>query len=452
MSKRIVMCRWLGIGLLALLHTAPVRGAAPPAPALAAAVGSAATLIECCGGATVGICPTPAPCTHPAAPPAQSAAPPTPEAPVVDGGAPASAAPNAAAPAAPAASAPAPPSDPIMYVRDGQLRSHLFNIFVTAQLEPSMHPRLSFVGAHLLTKKSDLETRVFSDPVMASHQMRPVMMGDTEVQASGTVLMFALPPAKTLDFKSAVRLLPILSWGEPAPAPGKPSQEKSLIAEADVYLGNLGMAAAWTAATMLVLVVLLLSWSTAKSKVIRTFQPKPWLLLITGPDGYLSLWRAQLMIWTFAVGSLVFMYGLVQLKVPTIPETLVSLMGLSLATGVFGKMGQPPMSEAPPSPTPTPPAGNSPDPTGAKSAADTSAVSPNWFDLISTWNADLKQVELSIPKAQMVVWTLLVVLLFCIKSVLGGELWDVPWELVALTGFSQAGYLGDKVVVKSKKP
>jgi hypothetical protein len=59
-------------------------------------------------------------------------------------------------------------------------------------------------------------------------------------------------------------------------------------------------------------------------------------------------------------------------------------------------------------------------------------------------------LELSIPKAQMVVWTLVVILLFCIKSVLGGELWAVPWELVVLTGFSQAGYLGDKVVVQNK--
>ena len=357
-----------------------------------------------------------------------------------------------------------------MFVHDGQLRSHLFKIFVTAQLEPSMNPRLSFVGAHLLTEKSDLETQTFSDPVMASHQVRSVMMGDTEVPVSGTLLMFALPPAKQLEYKSAVRLLPILRWTEPQAAPDKPPQEKSLIAKEDVYLGNLLVSSIWTALTMAVILGLLLSWSTAKSTAIRTFQPKPWLLLITGPDGYLSLWRAQLMIWTFAVAGLVFLYGLVQLKIPSIPRSLVSLMGLSLATGVFGKMGQAPPSESPPPPPPpmppptppAPPAPPAPDPTSQRAAepepppaeatVDTSAVSPNWFDLISTWNKELKQVELSIPKAQMVVWTALVVLLFCVKSVLGGELWDVPWELVALTGFSQAGYLGDKVVVNKKRP
>ena len=351
-----------------------------------------------------------------------------------------------------------------MYVRDAQLRSHLFKIFVTAQLEPSMAPKLSFAGAHLLTERSDLEKQVFSKPLMASHQIRPITIGDTVVQASGTVLLFDLPPAKQLQYKSAVRLLPVLSWTQPSATPGGLPEERRLIGEEEVYLGNLGAAFVWTAVMMGAIAWLLLRWSKKKSEAIRTFQPKPWLLLITGPDGYLSLWRAQLMTWTFAVASLVFLYGLVQLKVPTIPETLVSLMGLSLATGVFGKIAQPPASKAPP-PPPPPAAGPDPVPLPAPEVAgapenitapartlatDPSSVSPNWFDLISTWNSELKQVELSIPKAQMVVWTLVVVLLFCIKSVLGGELWAVPWELVVLTGFSQAGYLGDKVVVKGK--
>ena len=338
-----------------------------------------------------------------------------------------------------------------MYVRDGQLRSQLFKIFVTTQLEPNMAPELSFVGGHLLTQKSNLEAGHFGKPIMASHQIRPVTIDGAEVQASGTVLMFELPPAK-FDFKSAVRLLPILTWSERATPDGH-RVERKLIANDEVYLGNIGTAAFWTAAMVATITALLLGWSTSKSKAIRTFNPKPWLLLITGPDGYLSLWRAQLMIWTFAVASLVFLFGLLQLKVPTIPESLVSLMGLSLATGVLGKMGQPSPSKAPPPPEPAQPtasatfqgAGGSLVPTQA------GAVSPNWFDLISTWNFDLQQVELSIPKAQMVVWTLVVVVLFCVKSVLGGELWVVPWELVALTGFSQAGYLGDKVVVQRQQ-
>lgn len=46
----------------------------------------------------------------------------------------------------------------------------------------------------------------------------------------------------------------------------------------------------------------------------------------------------------------------------------------------------------------------------------------------------------------MVFWTVIVVCLFLVKSFLGDALWSVPWEMVALTGFSQFGYLGDKFV------
>jgi hypothetical protein len=352
----------------------------------------------------------------------------------------------------------APPSDPVMYVRDGQLRSHRFTLFVTAQLEPEMKPRLSFVGAHLLTKKTELETAVFDSPLMASHQVRPVMIGDTEVNVSGTVLLFDLPAPKLGRYKSAVRLLPVLKWTQPASG-DMPARERTLIAPEEVYLGNIGSAAGWTSAVMLVIGALLLRWSKQKSGEIRSFKPKPWLLLITGPDGYLSLWRAQLMIWTFAVASLVFLFGLMQLKVPSIPETLVSLMGLSLATGVLGKFGQPSATKAPPPPAPGPEVSVSePVPAVARLSAiqaglaNERELSPNWFDLISTWDSEREQVELSIPKAQMVVWTLVIILLFCVKSVLGGELWAVPWELVVLTGFSQAGYLGDKVVAQNKSP
>jgi hypothetical protein len=244
--------------------------------------------------------------------------------------------------------------------------------------------------------------------------------------------------------------------------------------------------AARAALVILAIVWLILSWSRKKSAMITTFVPRPMLLLITGPDGYLSLWRTQLTIWTLAVGSLVLLFGMLQLNVPEIPETLVALMGMSLLTGLSAKRGQAT------SPTPAVAAAQS---VGAGAAAATEQAlataeaaaavktaaavqaatgtpvianpepilsapvlvpsvaqpaavptSPDWVDLISTWNETTKQVELSIPKAQMVFWTVIIVALFCGKSVLGGELWSVPWAMVALTGFSQAGYIGDKFV------
>lgn len=44
----------------------------------------------------------------------------------------------------------------------------------------------------------------------------------------------------------------------------------------------------------------------------------------------------------------------------------------------------------------------------------------------------------------MLFWTVLLIALFVWKSALEGSLWDVPEQLVALTGISQLGYLMPK--------
>ena len=54
--------------------------------------------------------------------------------------------------------------------------------------------------------------------------------------------------------------------------------------------------------------------------------------------------------------------------------------------------------------------------------------------------------ELSLAKAQMLFWTILLLVMFVSKSILDGVIWEVPWPLVALMGFSQAGYLAPKMV------
>jgi hypothetical protein len=52
-----------------------------------------------------------------------------------------------------------------------------------------------------------------------------------------------------------------------------------------------------------------------------------------------------------------------------------------------------------------------------------------------------RPVELLLAKAQLLFWTLLLLVLFISKSILDGAIWEVPWPLVALMGFSQTGYL-----------
>jgi hypothetical protein len=51
----------------------------------------------------------------------------------------------------------------------------------------------------------------------------------------------------------------------------------------------------------------------------------------------------------------------------------------------------------------------------------------------------------SLARAQMVFWTGLLLVLFIAKSLLDGAIWAVPWQMVALMGISQAGYLSPKV-------
>jgi len=53
---------------------------------------------------------------------------------------------------------------------------------------------------------------------------------------------------------------------------------------------------------------------------------------------------------------------------------------------------------------------------------------------------------LSLAEAQTLSWTLLQLVLFVAKSILDGSIWEVPWPLVALMGFSQAGYLAPKLI------
>ena len=46
----------------------------------------------------------------------------------------------------------------------------------------------------------------------------------------------------------------------------------------------------------------------------------------------------------------------------------------------------------------------------------------------------------------MVFWTGIMLVLFVVKSILNGYLWEIPWEMVSFMGMSQAGYLAPKIL------
>ena len=151
------------------------------------------------------------------------------------------------------------------------------------------------------------------------------------------------------------------------------------------------------------------------------------LQLVSGVDGHLSLAQTQVACWTVAVGGVVLGYGMVRLEVPTIPTSLLALMGASLVTGGVGYFKDAQKQEA------------------AATAGPVARRSPALADLLVGFTPG-QEPELSLAKAQMLFWTLALLVLFVAKSILDGMIWDVPWPLVALMGFSQAGYLAPKLV------
>jgi hypothetical protein len=52
----------------------------------------------------------------------------------------------------------------------------------------------------------------------------------------------------------------------------------------------------------------------------------------------------------------------------------------------------------------------------------------------------------------MLFWTVLTLTLFVAKSLLEGNLWEVPWPMVALMGMGQAGYLAPKLRSEEAAP
>jgi hypothetical protein len=152
------------------------------------------------------------------------------------------------------------------------------------------------------------------------------------------------------------------------------------------------------------------------------------LQFLSGVDGHLSLAQTQIACWTVAVGGVVLGYGFVVLQIPHIPESLLALMGASLATGGIGFFSD---------------ARNRQEAIKGGATPDKRPMALG--DLVRDFSTG-EVPELSLAKAQMLVWTVLLLVLFLSKSILEGAIWDVPWALVALMGFSQAGYLAPKVV------
>jgi len=299
-----------------------------------------------------------------------------------------------------------------LYMPDGQLKSHSIRVYLSRNIQSAQNPRLRLLRSHAVTKKAIDEAKLFTPGLVASGQEWVESVDGAQVRRSGTLLLFDL---SGIDYgpRAMIRVMPVVSWMEGG-------TERVAVGSSEVNVGNIVVAICWTLAVALLalLLVIGLSWRAGGNP----------LLLLAGADGHLSLAQSQVACWTVAVGSVVLVYGLIRLEIPTIPTSLLALMGASLTTGGIGYFKDSQKQQA----------------TVASGAAPIQCAM-TIGDLVRVFTAG-QPPELSLAKAQMLFWTVLLLVLFISKSILDGAIWEIPWPLVALMGFSQAGYLAPKLL------
>ena len=307
-----------------------------------------------------------------------------------------------------------------LIVADGQLTSHPLRVFVTHHITESMSPTLRLMPSHTLLKAQAGEGNPIEPSIVAPDQQETVEVNGTQTSLNGTVLVFDVRNYPVSLIKAMTRVEPVLEWNEPNGDNAVPARALGPA----IYLGNITIAVIYTViavAFVLAAIVRLLTTSWPLWKNAGD--------LLRGPNGKISLSRLQVIVWTIAIGALVLLYGMIRLNVPDIPETLVMLMGMSvLTTGISQAKVTQQVQNA------------------QAAAAANNALPPNpppqaplrWGDLLRDDDGP------SLAKTQLLFWTVLTISLFVAKSLLGGALWDVPGQLVALMGISQVGYLGQK--------
>jgi hypothetical protein len=299
-----------------------------------------------------------------------------------------------------------------LYMADGQLMGHAIRVFVNTNVEDNV--KLHFFVSHLKGNKDRTTAGPFEYKFIARDQNVTVSVDGQNVNRNGTLLLYDLYQFPMPIYSAMTRVTPILTWTD------KNNVEQSVISDREIYISNGWGAIFWSIVLTFVCIgVILLIIFVQKEKIITLF---------CAANGQMSLSKVQMACWTIAVGGLVAGYSLIQLKVPDIPNSLVVLMGLSITT--TGLIHLP----------------------GRKSieSVDIKKIEhPRISDIINNYNVETGEKYPSIVKAQMLFWTILLIVVFVAKSIIDGTLWSVPWELVALMGISQAGYVSPNLMSTS---
>lgn len=301
-----------------------------------------------------------------------------------------------------------------LFMPDGQLKNLPVRVFITHDVTWNMNPKLGLSRRIPSDDKNAMQNRTIRPIEVAPNQRWVQNIKGQEVSLSGTLLLFDLRKYPIAFYKPMTRVVPALRWEEKL---GKGLELQTAVSHKEVYLGNIAGAIGWTAFLVGILLILIARWSFKLRGKAQS--------LFVNPKGKLSLSRVQVCLWTIAIGSLVAMFGFIRLQIPDLPESLLVLMGLSLATsGISYKKAI----------------------EGGTEATKYEVYSGHLSDLISEINPKTGEPVLSVARAQMFFWTCIMLVLFVSKSFIDGVLWEVPWEMVTLMGMSQIGYVSSKFV------
>ena len=320
-------------------------------------------------------------------------------------------APAPSAVATPPATAPAPAA--ALYMPDGQLRSHRIRIYAPTTIVLSDRPTLTLLRSHSATVRAPGEEAPRPPTLVAPGQEWTESTDGQAHREQGTLLLFDLGN-EPFGFRPMVRARPVLQWTTDG-------ARQCAVGTSEVNVGDIGLISLWTLGVVAVAVVaVMLLGISGHGKPAEFF---------TGVDGHLSLAQTQIACWTIVVGGVVLGYGILRIDIPEIPGSLLVLMGTSLATGGVAYFKDAERHQ-----------------TAVAAGVVAAPVQRQWAwgDLVRTF-APGEAPVLSLAKGQMVFWTIVLLVLFVSKSVLDGAIWEVPWPLVALMGFSQADYLAPKL-------
>ena len=339
-----------------------------------------------------------------------------------------------------------------IFMADGQLPSHPIRIYERDKDLTNSNPRLCLTR-RVKVVETETDTLFCRDKdwyfpfEIAANQKWIDESSGHKVSKTGSLLLFDLVNFPISPYRSGARVLPIVRWEEYTTTIEGDSAKvdtvlHSGVSAKEIYLSNGPGTIFWTAIIILIFFALAFWVTRANNKSLLG------LIII---KKHVSMSLTQMALWTIAVGAVVLGFGLMRLQVPNIPDNLVLLMGFATGTSAAGhwqvnrgrrlKKKEDELKEIKAAK-----AGQKKKKQNAKDKEDANeplTLAEKFKTLIMVDVGDGKY-EPSIAKAQMLFWTLTTLSLFVVKSLLEGELWDVPTQLVALMGVSQAGFLSRK--------